>query len=575
MRPRPAPLICCVIAACAPGSTPDPLGAGPDLRIRFLAGEIGCGLPAHDPTPPGQPPADAASLNLQVFDPAGEVIASADAAVHPDARCVDAAEREFACPFDGAAAGERTAQLILGDLPSDSDLTLRAKVLDDAGIVRWSGWRRRVRLDAQGQSLVRLTLTRHAASTCVGRTADARAFGTATALPDGRVLLAGGFSGVSECGARCMDLTATASADLYDPATGLITPVAGGMSVSRGMHSAVSLPDGRVVIVGGADLARLDLAVDADAPLIFGEPGEQTGPRGSFEVFDPASSTFAVRGRLRQARVAPAVLALPDGGVLVTGGGVAPGDGAAPTAEGLKTSDLLAIEADEAVAPDAGPGPSPRSARRGASLIELPGAGPGGPWLLAGGAGEQARPFELLAEGTFAAPEDAGWTAHDPAALPNLYAPAVAPLGDGERVVIAGGAVAEPLAFERRWRLTWRERTEVIVVSAADGAAVIGANEAAARLYLAGASLGDGGALLTGGVVGGSGELVVTDSSLRVGADAVTAPGPRLAQARAGHAAVALPDGTVLVSGGFVPPTADHLPAVRDSVELLNAGETL
>jgi hypothetical protein len=347
------------------------------------------------------------------------------------------------------------------------------------------------------------------------------------------------------------------------------------MSVARGLHSAVALPDGRVVIVGGADTAHLDLAADADAPLTFAEPAADSGPRDSFEVFDPQSATFAVRGSLRQARVGAAVIALADGRVLATGGGVAPGDGAAPTADGLKTSDLITPDGEGGVAPDAEPGPSPKTARRGASLTTLPGADPGGPWLLAGGAGEDERAFELLLQGSYVEPGQGGWTAHDPDTTPNLYGPAVTHLGDGERVVIAGGVSAEGLAFERRWRLTWRPRTEVLVVSAADGAVVIGDNEAPPRLFMAGASLGDGAALLIGGIVGGGEELVVTDSSLRVTADATTAPGPRLAQARAGHAAVALADGTVLVAGGLVLPSADRLPVVRDSVELLNAGDAL
>ncbi len=567
----PVLLFTTVLVACAP--SPESNFEDPGLRIRFLAGEIGCGLPAHDPTPPGHPPADAATLTLEVMDETGEVVASSDATVHAGSRCVDAAEREFSCPFEDGDEGQRTGQLVLGDLPSDTDLTIRAKVLDDAGVVRWSGRRRKVRLEAEGQSLVRMTLTRHGASTCVGRTADGRAFGTATALVDGRVLLAGGFSTVQECGPGCMDLTATASADLYDPATGLITTVAGGMSVARGMHSATRLADGRVVIVGGADTVRFDVAEDANAPLTYADPEGDTGPRATFEVFDPESGTFSVRGGLRQARIGPAVAALADGTVLAVGGGMAPGDGAAPTADGLKSADVLTPEGDGGVAPEATSGPSPRSARRGASLIALPGADPGGPWLLAGGAGEADTPFELLTEGAFTAPGDAGWAAYDAATTPNLFAPAVIDLGDGEHVLVAGGVVGEPLAFERRWRLQWQERTEILVVSAADGATMAGGGQAAPRLYLAGAGLGDGTALLTGGIVGGGEALVVTDSSLRVAPDASTSPGPRLAQARAGHACAALPDGTVIVAGGLVPPTADRLPAVRDSVEVLNAGD--
>jgi hypothetical protein len=264
--------------------------------------------------------------------------------------------------------------------------------------------------------------------------------------------------------------------------------------------------------------------------------------------------------------------------VLIVGGGVRTGDGPAPTAEALKTSDVVNPQADGGVAADAAPGPSPRSARRGGSLIRLPGANNDGPWLLAGGAGEADRPMELLRDGVFVAPADGGWGAYDAASAPNLFAPAVVDLGDGEHVVVAGGAVAAPLAFERRWELQWRDRTEVLVVSAADGAIVDTAGDNAPRLYLGGSGLLEGGALLTGGIVvstGGDATIVpvVTDSTLRVAVSGATSPGPRLAQARAGHASATMADGTVVVAGGLTLPTADRLATLRDSVELLNAGD--
>ncbi len=545
------------LAGCAPPAGPASPGA-PTLHVRFLTGEIGCGLPAHDPTPPGLPPSDAATLTLEVVDAEGVVLAEASARVDAAARCVDAAGRAFSCPFVGSDdEGRRARQLTLADLPSDRALSLRAKVLDTAGIVRWSGRRRGVVLEADGQALVRLNMTRHASSTCMGRMGDGRAFGTATPLPDGRVLLAGGFSTIEECGPLCVRLGASSSADIFDPSTGLITPVQGGLSASRGLHSAIALADGRVVLVGGTDQATLDLSAGAHAPLTFPEPEGESGPRATFEVFDLASDTFAARGLLREARVAPALALQGDGSVLATGGGVRLGDGPAPTAEGLKTTDRIVADAEGGIAPDATPGPSPRSPRRGAALMHLPGAGMEGPWLLAGGAGDADLPWELLRDGAFVDPAAGAWAAHDATRIPNLYAPALVDLGDGGRLLVAGGVVAEALAFERRWTLSWRVRTEVAVVSVADGAAVIG----------------EGWALLSGGLVGGPDTPVATDSTLLVGVDAATEAGPRLAEARAGHASVALPDGTVLVAGGMSLPSSDRLPEVRDSVELLNAGD--
>jgi hypothetical protein len=75
-----------------------------------------------------------------------------------------------------------------------------------------------------------------------------RSFGTSTLLRDGRVLVAGGHDG----GRYTLDLwfPGTSSADLYDPETGTFTPVAP-MLQGRSGHTATLLPDGRVLVVGG------------------------------------------------------------------------------------------------------------------------------------------------------------------------------------------------------------------------------------------------------------------------------------------------------------------------------------
>ncbi len=62
---------------------------------------------------------------------------------------------------------------------------------------------------------------------------------TATLLQNGKVLLAGGFNG-----------TYLASAELYDLETGLFTPT-GSMTMPRSGHKAILLDDGKVLLVGG------------------------------------------------------------------------------------------------------------------------------------------------------------------------------------------------------------------------------------------------------------------------------------------------------------------------------------
>jgi len=72
--------------------------------------------------------------------------------------------------------------------------------------------------------------------------ADARSSHAAALLPDGRVLIAGGYRNPNYL----------ASAELYDPETGVFTS-AGSMYYGRYRDTATVLPDGRVLIAGGYD----------------------------------------------------------------------------------------------------------------------------------------------------------------------------------------------------------------------------------------------------------------------------------------------------------------------------------
>lgn len=67
---------------------------------------------------------------------------------------------------------------------------------------------------------------------------------TATRLPDGRILVTGGF----DDGDNWLN-----SAELYNPATNTWTFTPLPMSVERAFHTATLLMDGRVLVVGGTD----------------------------------------------------------------------------------------------------------------------------------------------------------------------------------------------------------------------------------------------------------------------------------------------------------------------------------
>ena len=77
--------------------------------------------------------------------------------------------------------------------------------------------------------------------TFTGSLNTARYLHTATLLPNGMVLVAGGFDSTSN---------ASASAELYDPASGTWT-VTGSLNTARARHTATLLPNGMVLVAGG------------------------------------------------------------------------------------------------------------------------------------------------------------------------------------------------------------------------------------------------------------------------------------------------------------------------------------
>jgi hypothetical protein len=85
--------------------------------------------------------------------------------------------------------------------------------------------------------------------TPVGPLADHRAGGRVTALPDGRVLITGGRAATTT--AQGYGGPPLAAADTWDPAAGL--RVVGPMADGRAGHTATALPDGRVLLVGGVE----------------------------------------------------------------------------------------------------------------------------------------------------------------------------------------------------------------------------------------------------------------------------------------------------------------------------------
>src|SRR5215831_18754016 len=117
-----------------------------------------------------------------------------------------------------------------------------------------------------------------------GQMSVARASQTATTLPNGTVLIAGGGS---------------AKAELYNPATRTFSP-AGRMPVAVTDATATLLRNGKVLVAGGL------------------EGNHQVS---SAELYNPSTGTWSATGPMTKARSGQTAILLPNGQVLVAGGG--------------------------------------------------------------------------------------------------------------------------------------------------------------------------------------------------------------------------------------------------------------
>ncbi len=165
----------------------------------------------------------------------------------------------------------------------------------------------------------------------------------ATLLADGKVLLSGGQDNNGGDG--------LASAELYDPATQTFSAIAAAMTSPRGGHGAALLPDGKVLLVGGFNNSSVSLnsaelfdpatqtftaiaatttsrrseftaTVLPNGKVLLAGGGSSTTSYTSAELYDPATQTFgALSAVMSAAREAGGASLLPSGRVLLSGGG--------------------------------------------------------------------------------------------------------------------------------------------------------------------------------------------------------------------------------------------------------------
>jgi hypothetical protein len=221
--------------------------------------------------------------------------------------------------------------------------------------------------------------------TATGSMTTPRARHTATLLPNGKVLLAGGTNGPSaelyDPGTGQFTRTGDMSTgggggilllsgkvlflggELYDPSTGTFTPT--GHMTWNTYDTATLLLEGRVLVTRGAPedsppfLAELydpstgtfsptgnmviahtvptaTLLANGKVLIAGGDWGDGDGPSYIAELYDPTTGTFTLTGRMINGREGDVASVLPDGTVLMTGGQDATNRGAAEIYDPVK-----------------------------------------------------------------------------------------------------------------------------------------------------------------------------------------------------------------------------------------------
>jgi hypothetical protein len=331
-----------------------------------------------------------------------------------------------------------------------------------------------------------------------------RSGGTATLLPDGKVLVAGGYTDHSASASSSAYSSPSASAELYDPGSGTWTATAS-MTTPRAGHTAMLLLDGRVLVVGGDD------------------PGFGQLASASAELYDPSSGTWtATRAMVTTGSGFTATL-LRAGKVLVAGGAVtkAGGSGSAqlPTAEFLASAELYD--------PGSGswtPTASMTAPRMGQTATLLP----EGTVLVAGGSdGVGLASAELYDPGSGTPSTSVTSPSPSPsAAASGAPIPALAACGNpGTPAGSAPGTPAGSTPGTPGWTLTGNMTTQ--------------------RSQHTATLLRDGRVLVAGGAVRSAAELYDPVTRTWAATGSMTTP-------RTGHTATLLPDGKVLVAGGYV-----------------------
>lgn len=309
----------------------------------------------------------------------------------------------------------------------------------------------------------------------------------AAPLPDGRVLVAGGYNGSSYL----------SSAEIFNPQTGTFSSAGlGAMGTTRAFAASAPLGDGRVLIAGGfyndgtlhflqtaevfnpqtnsfSPVGPMSTPRDGafGAPLMDGEAlvagGYAGGPYlSSAEVFNPQTNAFSTAGigPMGTARALGAAARLPDGWVLIAGGLSGPTH--------LSSAEVFNPQNNTFSSAGIGSMGTAREVPAGAPL-------PDGRVLIVGGTADGIT--QLKSAEVFSPLTNTFSSAGIGSMSTGRYAPAAAPLPDG-RVLVAGGydgtgdlASAEIFAATNTFSFAVKGKRLIVSVQASGKVSVVDA----------------------------------------------------------------------------------------------------
>jgi hypothetical protein len=277
-----------------------------------------------------------------------------------------------------------------------------------------------------------------------GTMSTSRTEHTATLLPDGTVLIAGGTVIPSFAGSL-------ATAEVYDPATDLFSSTSN-MLIPRSRHTATLLLNGKVLMAGGGDSNAQECELYDPATRAFSTTGRMVLARSGHvaillndgrvliaggtsdtraEIYDPTTGTFSLTGSMTTVRLSGHMaIKLMNGKVLLAGGVFAPGPASGGPIQNVTSSAEIFDPATGAFTPT-GSMSAPRSGGTAVLLTN------GMVWIIEGEYPELYTP----SQGTFTPSLNHVFKVQDAGPFRSATVPA-----DGNVLVTGGGSLLIPFA---------------------------------------------------------------------------------------------------------------------------------